>query len=144
LALDDRQVIGLLMPVLAGQQVVGTLGVGLDGVQLQQQVAALRPLDVGGAALMASDNTLVAHPDPGRVGKRQQDTEGDFLGDYFEVVIESVRKGQGMTLRFDSPAMSEEVFMLVTPVAIGADVTPWSLGLALPSSALLGGVKTLA
>lgn len=144
LALDDRQVIGLLMPVLAGQQVVGTLGVGLDVVQLQQQVAALRPLDVGVAALIASDNTLVAHPDPGRVGKRQQDTEGDFLGDYFEVVIESVRKGQGMTLRFDSPAMSEEVFMLVTPVAIGADVTPWSLWLALPSSELLGGVKTLA
>lgn len=34
--------------------------------------------------------------------------------------------------------------MLVTPVTIGDTGTPWSLGLAFPSSALLGGVKTLA
>ena len=144
LSLDDRQVIALLVPVLSDEQVVGSLGVGLDAGLLQQQVAALRPLGVGVAALIAADNTLVAHPDPGRVGKKQQDTEADFLGDHFRAVIEAVRKGEGITLRFDSPALAEEAFMLVTPVTVSAAATPWSLGLAFPSSALLGGVKSLA
>ncbi|EKM96297.1 putative chemotaxis transducer [Stutzerimonas degradans] len=144
LSLDDRQVIALLVPIFSDEQVVGSLGVGLDAGLLQQQVAALRPLDVGVAALIAADNTLVAHPDPGRVGKKQQDTEADFLGDHFRAVIEAVRKGEGITLRFDSPALAEEAFMLVTPVTVSAAVTPWSLGLAFPSSALLGGVKSLA
>ncbi len=140
----DRQVVALLVPVFSDEQVVGSLGVGLDAALLQQRVAALRPLDVGVAALIAGDNTLVAHPDPSRIGKKQQETEGDFLGDHFRAVIEAVRKGEGITLRFDSPALAEEAFMLVTPVTVSAAITPWSLGLAFPSSALLGGVKSLA
>jgi methyl-accepting chemotaxis protein len=143
-SLDGRQVVALLVPVISDEQLVGSLGVGLDAGLLQKQVAALRPLDVGVAALIASDNTLVAHPDPGRVGKKQQDTEGDFLGDHFRAVIEAVRKGEGISLRFDSPALAEEAFMLVTPVTVSAAATPWSLGLAFPSAALLGGVKSLA
>ncbi len=143
-SLDGRQVVALLVPVISDEQLVGSLGVGLDAGLLQQQVAALRPLGVGVAALIAADNTLVAHPDPGRVGKKQQDTEADFLGDHFRAVIEAVRKGEGITLRFDSPALAEEAFMLVTPVTVSAAATPWSLGLAFPSSALLGGVKSLA
>lgn len=139
-----QRVIALLVPVISGQQVVGSLGIGLDAAQLQQRVSTLRPLDVGVAALIASNNTLVAHPDPSRVGRKQQETERDFLGNHFDAVIAAVSRGERMTLRFDSPVMAEEIFMLVTPVAIGATDAPWSLGLAFPSSALLGGVKALA
>lgn len=140
----ERQVIVLLVPVMSNQQVVGSLGIGLDAGQLQQTVSALRPLDVGVAALIAHDSTLVAHPDASRVGKKQQDSEVDFLGDNLVMVIDAVRKGVGITLRFVSPALAEEVFMLVTPVTVGQTGTPWSLGLAFPSSALLGGVQALA
>ncbi|MCY1285759.1 Methyl-accepting chemotaxis protein (MCP) signaling domain protein [compost metagenome] len=139
-----RLVIAVLVPVIANEQVVGHLGIGLDAGQLQRRVAQLRPLGVGVAALIAQDTTLVAHPDPSRIGKRQSETEGDFLGDHLGVVIDAVRRGEGMTLRFASPAIGGEAFMLIAPLRIGATTTPWSLGLAFPSSALLGGVKTLA
>lgn len=139
-----QQVIAVLVPVLSEQKVVGSMGIGLDTEQLQQRVAALRPLGAGVAALVAHDSTLVAHPDPGRVGMKQADSEADFLGDHLDAVINAVLAGESITLRFNSPAMSEEVFMQMTPVNIGATTTPWSLGLAVPSSALLGGVKTLA
>ncbi|WXL25841.1 methyl-accepting chemotaxis protein [Ectopseudomonas mendocina] len=140
----DQNVIALSVPVLSSGRVVGMLGVGLDAAKLQERVAGLRPLGVGVAALIAHDTTLVAHPDPSRIGMKQADSEKDFLGDHLDVVIDAVRKGVGITLRFDSPALAEETFMLVTPVSIGHTVTPWSLGLAFPSSALLGGVKSLA
>ena len=140
----ERRVIAVLVPVIANERVVGRLGIGLDAGQLQQRVAALRPLDVGVAALIAHDNTLVAHPDPSRVGMKQAESEADFLGDHLRVVTDAMENGVALTLRFESPAMSEEVFMLITPVSIGETSTPWSLGLAFPSSALLGGVKALA
>ncbi|MEE3508495.1 MULTISPECIES: methyl-accepting chemotaxis protein [unclassified Pseudomonas] len=140
----DRVVIAVLVPVRDNGRVVGSFGIGLDAAQLQKRVAELRPLEVGLAVLIAHDTTLVAHPDPSRVGRTQAESEGDFLGDHLKVVTDAVRGGVAMTLRFISPAMAEEVFMLVTPVTIGDTGTPWSLGLAFPSSALLGGVKALA
>ncbi|MDX1296810.1 MAG: methyl-accepting chemotaxis protein [Pseudomonas sp.] len=140
----EKAMIAVLVPVLENGRVIGSLGIGLDAAQIQQRVAELRPLEVGVAALIAHDTTLVAHPDPSRVGMKQADSEADFLGDHLSEVIDAVRKGVGITLRFESLALSEEIFMLVTPVTIGNTLTPWSLGLAFPSSALLGGVKSLA
>jgi methyl-accepting chemotaxis protein len=143
-ASGEQRVSAVLVPVRANGRVVGTLGVGLDAAKLQERVASIRPLGVGVAALIAHDTILVAHPDPSRVGMLEADSEADFLGDHLSVITDAVRKGLGVTLRFESPAMAEEVFMLVTPVTIGETATPWSLGLAFPSSALLGGVKALA
>lgn len=140
----SRPVILVQVPVRVNGQLVGILGLGLDADQLQRRVARLRPLDVGLAALTAHDTTLVAHPDPTRVGRRSVDTEADFLGDHLQSMIDAVRNGKSLTLRFVSPAMREEVFMLAVPVVIGNTATPWSFGVALPSAAVLGGVKTLA
>lgn len=137
-------VIPLLIPVRQDGRVVGILGIGLDAKQLQEKVSRLRPLGVGLAALTAHDTTLVAHPDPSRVGRKEAETEADFLGEHLQAMIDAVRQGQALTLRFVSPAMQEEVFMLAVPVAIGETATPWSFGVALPSAALLGGVKALA
>lgn len=140
----DKVVTAVLVPVRDNGRVVGSFGIGLDAAQLQKRVSELHPLEVGLAVLIANDTTLVAHPDPSRVGRTQTESEGDFLGDHLKVVNDAIRGGIAVTLRFISPAMAEEVFMLVTPVTVGDTGTPWSLGLAFPSSALLGGVKTLA
>lgn len=140
----EQKVIALTIPVSSNGVFAGSLGIGLDSGKLQERVGSLRPLKIGVAALIAHDTTLVAHPDPSRIGMKQADSERDFLGDNLDVVTQAVRKGESLTLRFDSPAISEEAFMLITPVAIGATQTPWSLGLAFPSSALLGGVTALA
>jgi methyl-accepting chemotaxis protein len=140
----EQKVIALTIPVSSNGVFAGSLGIGLDSGKLQERVSSLRPLKIGMAALIAHDTTLVAHPDPSRIGMKQADSERDFLGDNLDVVTQAVRKGESITLRFDSPAISEEAFMLITPVTIGNTQTPWSLGLAFPSSALLGGVKALA
>lgn len=140
----EQKVIALTVPVLSNGVVTGSIGVGLDAGKLQERVSSLRPLEVGIAALIAHDTTLVAHPDASRVGMKQADSERDFLGDNVDVVTDAVRTGKNMTLRFEAPALSEEIFMLITPVAIGKTEFAWSLGLAFPSSALLGGVTTLA
>lgn len=139
-----RPAILILIPVRQQGRVVGSLGIGLDAKQLQAKVGLLRPLGVGLAALTAHDSTLVAHPDPARVGRKNAETEGDFLGDHLQSMIDAVSQGKSLTLRFVSPAMQEEIFMLAVPVAIGDTATPWSFGVALPSSAVLGGVKALA
>ncbi|MFV0934152.1 methyl-accepting chemotaxis protein [Pseudomonas jessenii] len=141
---SSRPVISLQIPVRQNGRVVGSLGLGFDADQLQQRVAQLRPLGVGLAALTAHDTRLVAHPDPTRVGRLEAETEGDFLGEHLPDMINAVRKGEPLTLRFVSPAMGEEVFMLGVPIVIGDTATPWSFGIALPSAALLIGVKTLA
>lgn len=139
-----RPVILVQVPVRANGQLLGTLGLGLDAGQLQRRVAQLRPLGVGLAALTAHDTTLVAHPDPLRVGRRSVDTEADFLGDHLQAMVDAVRNGTSLTTRFVSPTIGEEVFMLAVPVVIGNTATPWSFGVALPSAAVLGGVNSLA
>ncbi|MDH4555616.1 methyl-accepting chemotaxis protein [Pseudomonas sp. BN417] len=139
-----RLAIPLLIPIRQNGRVVGSLGLGLDANQLQASVARLRPLGVGLAALTAHDTTLVSHPDPSRIGRKEAETEADFMGEYLQPMIDAVRQGRPLTLRFVSPAMGEEIFMLAVPVAIGDTATPWSFGVALPSAAVLGGVKALA
>lgn len=62
----EQQVIALTVPVLSDGKALGALGVGLDAGKLQERVSSLRPLDVGVAALIAHDTTLVAHPEPHR------------------------------------------------------------------------------
>jgi methyl-accepting chemotaxis protein len=141
---SSRPVILVQVPIRANGQLLGTLGLGLAADQLQRRIAQLRPLGVGLAALTAHDTTLVAHPDPARVGRHSADTEADFLGDHLQSMIDAVRNGKSLTLRFVSPAMREEIFMLAVPVVIGNTATPWSFGVALPSAAVLGGVKTLS
>ncbi|WP_103103066.1 methyl-accepting chemotaxis protein [Pseudomonas sp. LFM046] len=141
---DARLAIPLLIPIRQNGRVVGSLGLGLDAKQLQASVARLRPLGVGLAALTANDTTLVSHPDPSRIGRKEAETEADFMGEYLQTMIDAVRNGRPLTLRFVSPAMGEEIFMLAVPVAIGDTATPWSFGVALPSAAVLGGVKALA
>jgi methyl-accepting chemotaxis protein len=139
-----RPVILLQVPVRANGQLVGILGLGLDAHQLQQRVGQLRPLDVGLAALTAHDTTLIAHPDPVRVGRRSAETEADFLGDHLQAMVDAVRNGKPLDIRFESPAMHEEIFMLAVPIIIGQTDTPWSFGVALPCAAVLGGVRSLA
>ncbi len=141
---SSKSVIALWLPVRRDGRVVGSLGIGLDATQLQERVSQLRPLGVGVAALTANDTTLVAHPDPTRVGRKEAETEGDFLGEHLQTMTDAVHGGTSLTLRFISPAMGEEVFMLAVPVAIGDTATPWSFGAALPSAAVLSTVKSLA
>jgi methyl-accepting chemotaxis protein len=130
--------------VRANGRLVGILGLGLDARQLQLRVGELRPLGVGLAALTAHDTTLIAHPDPTRVGRSSAETEADFLGDHLQAMVDALRNGKPLNIRFDSPAMHEEIFMLAVPVVIGQTDTPWSFGVALPSAAVLGGVRSLA
>lgn len=137
-------VILLRVPVVKDGRLLGTLGIGLDAEQLQARVARIHPLGVGVAALTANDTTLVAHPDPSRVGRKESETEADFLGEHLQAMIDAVRNGQSLTLRFISPAMGEEIFMLAVPVRIGDTATPWSFGAALPSAAVLSGARALA
>ncbi|CAD5106168.1 methyl-accepting chemotaxis protein [Pseudomonas carbonaria] len=143
-AATAHRIVAIQVPVRHNGRLVGSLGLALDADQLQARVARLRPLDVGVAALTAHDTTLVAHPDPSRIGRKEAETEADFLGDYLQPMIDAVRNGQSLTIRFFSPAMQAEVFMLAVPVVIGETGTPWSFGAAVPSEAVLGGVKSLA
>ncbi|SDI13326.1 methyl-accepting chemotaxis protein [Pseudomonas panipatensis] len=139
-----RSVIPVVLPVRQNGRLVGNLGLALDASQLQARVAQLRPLGVGLAALTANDTTLVAHPDPRRVGRHTAETEADFLGTNLQAMVDTVRNGRSLSSRFVSPALGEEIFLVAVPVSIGVTGEPWSFGVALPSAALLGGVHALA
>lgn len=119
-----------------GSQVVGGVTVDLALETLQSVIQQIALPEGGIATLLSRDGYVVAHTDPTRVGTNIVEADPVFA----EALAAAV---QGERFVREMPIGPEQVEYLAvaSPVAIGKTGTNWSVGIAVPMSAVLAGAN---
>jgi methyl-accepting chemotaxis protein len=124
----------LTAPVRAGDQVVGVAGVDVPLAVVQEQIAAIRPYDVGRAVLVSAGGTVVG-------SNRAGDEAGAApTGAVAELASDAVADGQ-VVLRTVDGDDGASVFV-AAPFAVSAG-QQWTLVVEIPESAILADANSL-
>ncbi|SEH38502.1 methyl-accepting chemotaxis protein [Magnetospirillum fulvum] len=116
-------------PILVGTKAVGVATVDLALKQVQADVAALKPMGSGYAALISHDGQWVANPDPSLLGK-PVDTEA------VKAALVAARNGKAADFTLTGPA-GEEMMAVLVPIRFGQAPEVWNFLIAVPESAVL-------
>jgi methyl-accepting chemotaxis protein len=146
--LDDiggKQVINttIAVPIFShdrNKKVLGVIGIDLGVDILQSMSQEHRPFGNGVSAVFSSDGTVVAHFDPDRIGEPIEETEADMAGPYLDDFMNAVENG---TLFYFTNFINEQKAMyniVVTPIIIGGNNTPWSYAIAVPTKTVMAAV----
>ena len=138
----DKLLTSIAVPVLDGERVVGVVGVDLLVSSLQERIAQIRPFG-GVAALFGEQGTIIANPDPGRLGKKMRDTEQDILGADLPAIETAVREGKPLMVQRETPLNPGQTLFVFEPVELGATQGHWSFAMTVPMSSVLAKVDTV-
>jgi methyl-accepting chemotaxis protein len=136
----DVLITSLTVPIIRNGRVIGVAGIDLELTGIQRLTAEIKPFGDGMVGIFSSNASIVAHPDPGRLGKDMRTTEGDFVGDYLPTLVDSVTSGSSLSSMFYSPALRAGVDLAVRPITIGGSVTPWATAILVPHATVMAPV----
>ncbi|GHU07896.1 methyl-accepting chemotaxis protein [Spirochaetia bacterium] len=113
----------LSCPIIAGDTIVGMIGLMLDLGPAQALILSIKPYGTGRALLLANDGTIIAHYDAGMIGKKLRDPDQiKALGDKAASNVEAgLRTGQPV-----SAAYKDRVFESY-PFYPGESSTAWTI-----------------
>jgi len=130
----------LTVPVRRNGRVIGVAGIDLELTEIQQLTSGIKPFGSGVVGIFSQQGIIVAHPDPGRLGRNMRDTEADMVGDYLPTLVDAVTNSRDLTSVFFSPALNAEFDLVVHPRIIGGTVTPWAVAILVPQATVLAPV----
>jgi methyl-accepting chemotaxis protein len=136
----DVLITSLTVPIIRNGQVVGVAGIDLELTDIQRLTADIKPFGNGMVGIFSRKAFIVAHPDPGRLGKDMRETEGDFVGDYLPTLVNAVTSGEPLSSMFYSPALNSGVDLAVRPITVGGSVTPWATAILVPHATVMAPV----
>ena len=123
----------IVIPVLSGDKFLGVVGVDLSLDSIQSDIQKVKPFETGVAALFANAGAVVAHFDPGRLGKQMRETEIDMTGEkHIGPFADSVKNGKEYDFIVYSQQLGTEITIMNVPIAIGNTGTPWSFAIGIP------------
>lgn len=124
----------LTVPVRVGDQIVGAAGVDVPLSIVSEQIAAIRPYEVGHALLVSQAGAVVA-------SNRSADVAGEAPeGPAAEVAEEAVSTGEVAQRTVDGS--DGPVVLVAAPVRVGEGQN-WTVVVEIPESAILAGAKSL-
>jgi methyl-accepting chemotaxis protein len=120
----------LTAPIRVGDRVVGVAGVDVPLDAVQEQVAAIRPYDVGRAALVSDQGTVVASNRPG------DEAGSEPTGPAAAVGADAVSEGTTVQRTVDG------VLYVGAPITVGHG-QQWAVVVEIPESAILADAHAL-
>ena len=124
----------LTVPVRVGDQVVGVAGVDVPLSAVSEQIAAVRPYDVGHALLVSDGGKVVA-------SNRSGDVAGEApQGPAAELAADAVSGGEVAQRTVDGS--DGPVVLVAAPLRVG-DGQNWTVVVEIPESAILAGANSL-
>jgi methyl-accepting chemotaxis protein len=125
------------------KKVLGAIGIDISVDLLQSMSQEHKPFGNGVSAVFSSDGTVVAHFDPDRIGEPMEETEQDMAGPYLDDFTEAV--GNGKLFYFTNFIRGEKAQynIVVTPIIIGENNTPWSYAVAVPTKTVMAAVSRM-
>ncbi len=124
----------LAVPIRVGDQVVGVAGVDVPLSAVSEQIAAIRPYEVGYALLVSEGGTVVA-------SNRSADVAGEAPeGPAAQMAAEAVSTGEAAQRTVDGS--DGPVVLVAAPVRVGGGQN-WTVVVEIPESAILAGADSL-
>ncbi|MCL2793267.1 MAG: methyl-accepting chemotaxis protein [Spirochaetaceae bacterium] len=136
----DLLITSATVPIWRGTQVIGVAGVDLELSRIQEMVSQIRPFGVGVSGVFSSTGLIVAHPDPSRLGRRAQETEGDMLGAHLNDFLRTVQDGTSYNTTVTAPGTNAKMMLVSQPFKVGGSVTPWSAATIVPERVVMATV----
>ncbi|MDC8756670.1 methyl-accepting chemotaxis protein [Janthinobacterium fluminis] len=120
---DGKNVLmaSLAAPIMIEAQFKGVASADFMLTRLSKILASLKVIDGGQLSLISNGGLYASHPAPERLGKKADDVPAAGL--------EHVRQGQAYEY-----VDAQGIVHLLQPLAIHADIAPWSVQLSFPKS----------
>jgi methyl-accepting chemotaxis protein len=132
------------IPITRNGRVIGVAGIDLELTDIQHMAEDINPYGAGVVGIFSQQGIIVAHPDPGRLGKQMRDTEGDMVGEYLPTLVDAVANSKDLSSTFFSPALNARFNLVVHPREIGNSATPWAVAILVPSAIVMAPVYSMA
>ncbi|MDR0599897.1 MAG: methyl-accepting chemotaxis protein, partial [Treponema sp.] len=139
----DILMTSLAAPINVNGQTVGVVGIDFSLDSIQDKLMAIKPFGDGVTALFTQGGAIVAHFDPGRIGKNMTDTEQDMSGGHFEDLINAVREGKPFAWTIYDQKNKVTMDAYTAPFDIGKTKARWSLAVAVSEKNVLSPVYEL-
>ena len=134
----------LTVPITRNGQVIGVAGVELELTDIQHMAEKVKPLGTGVVGIFSKKGTIIAHPDPSRIGKQMRDTEADMVGEYLPTLVDAVANSKDLSSVFFSPALNTRFNLVVHPRLIGGSVTPLAVAILVPQITIMAPIHRMA
>lgn len=129
---DGKLFFSVLTPIQTAKgDVVGLVGIEVEGEELQQFIGGQKIYQTGFARILANNGIVVAHPEIKRVGKYSGELNQQGQGPYLDII----RKGAVHTSIEYSAALAQNTFKSIVPVRVGE--TYWSVGTIIRESEIM-------
>ncbi|MBV2210113.1 MAG: HAMP domain-containing protein [Thermomonas sp.] len=116
----------IAIPIMDGDKVLGVMTSDFELTTLQQQVNALRPMNVGRAELITPLGTVLAAPDTASIGKTRDDATS-------KAILEAVSQDK---LYSDFNADANGMVKVYAPLQVGQNNRRFALGLMVPRTVI--------
>ncbi|MGS1079449.1 methyl-accepting chemotaxis protein [Pseudoxanthomonas beigongshangi] len=126
----------LATPIVENDRFVGAMTVDFALESLQKSIAKLRPMGGGHVRLLSPAGTVIADPDPAKVGRKLEDADT-------RAVLASVAKGESVFRERQDAARDEEIMEAYVPLQIGQATQRFALGVVVPRSLLMQQARSL-
>ena len=136
----DVMVTSVTVPVRRGGRVIGVVGIDMELTEIQEVVMQIRPFGSGQSGVFSNGGRIIAHPDPLRLGKNMEQTEGDMIGAHLSDFVASVKNGRGYNTVIKSADNKSNTILVTRPFTVGNSVTPWTAAALIPESVVMAPV----
>lgn len=108
---------------------IGVVGIDIDLKILQDFITNEKQI----MAVFSNGGHVVAHFDPGRIGKKFTETELDMLGrENVEILASDIKNGKVFSLEFYAAALKSKAYIVISPIEMGDTQQFWGFGFAVP------------
>ena len=139
----DVLITSLTVPIFRNGKAVGVAGHDVELTDIQEMAAKIKPFGNGTTYVFSHKGAIVAHPDPGRLGKQMTETESDTAGDELKNLVNAVKSGTGFEAMIFSPRNNARMILEVRQFTLGNSATPWSVVTLVPEQTVMAAVHRM-
>ncbi len=132
---DKKFMTSMSVPIRHQGNYVGIVAIDITMEKLQEIVGKIKPFAGSYAFLCSNQAVFVSHPQKETVGKTMAEFVPALESEYN--LTEKIKRGDQFELTINDPISGSEVFVVFNRVKIGRTKTPWSIGIAIPTSVIM-------
>lgn len=136
---DSLLMTSISIPLLAGDTLLGVVGIDIPLTELQAMTEEVHPLPNTYAILVSNKGARLAHPKKELIGK----VVGDDMGPKQKALLDSIAKGKSIQVDKVAKATGRMSRIFYAPISIGLTGEPWSIGIVFPIDEMRGPLERL-
>jgi len=119
------------IPIKNEGRIVGAVGIDFSLEHFQDMVESIKPYKKTAVALFTNKESIIAHVDKSRIGKKVIETEGNIVGKYLPQFRDAVQKGNSTSFTKYLDMFESETAFQIIPIKIGDTGVTWSIPIAI-------------